>query len=194
MLLKFCHSFCTVAKGSVVFHFFIGKNSAVNLPYEPLLGFITPVVRPAVQDTYKPCRYRKCIQGHVVIFAVFIYFFIPVLSRPSFTSTTLNKDQKIEQLFYFQHVKVLYGLKMFKSSVVAVFVHAICMPSKKVPCTKIGSHGPTPMIQPPFYSLYVLHYEPGMKFSIEQFLSYMSSKNQKFQYNRVVYFVSLPSV
>ena len=28
-------------------------------------------------------------------------FFIPVLSRPSFTSRTPNKGQKIEQLFYF---------------------------------------------------------------------------------------------
>ena len=39
-------------------------------------------------------------------FAVFIYFFIPVLSRSSFTSRTPNKDQKIKQLFYFLLVQV----------------------------------------------------------------------------------------
>ena len=40
-------------------------------------------------------------------FAVFYLFFLPVLSRPSFTSRTPNKDQKIEQLFYFLLVQVL---------------------------------------------------------------------------------------
>ena len=35
----------------------------------------------------------------------FIYFFIPVLSRSYFTSMTPDKDQKIEQLFYFLLVR-----------------------------------------------------------------------------------------
>ena len=68
------------------------------------------VVKPAVQNTYKPCRSRKCIRGHILmhaIFAVFIYFFIPVQSRSCFTSRTLDKDQKIEQLFYFLLVQVV---------------------------------------------------------------------------------------
>ena len=53
---------------------------------------------------YKPCRSRKCIWGHIPmheIFAVFIFFFIPVLSRPSFTSMTPDKDQKKDKHFYF---------------------------------------------------------------------------------------------
>ena len=61
------------------------------------------VVRPAVLNMYKCCRSRKCIRWHIpmhAIFAVFYLFFLPVLSRPSLTSRTLNKDQKIEQLFY----------------------------------------------------------------------------------------------
>ena len=55
------------------------------------------------------CRSRKCIRWHVpmhAIFVVFIYFFIPVLSRSCFTSRTPDKDQKIEQLFYFLLVQV----------------------------------------------------------------------------------------
>ena len=44
----------------------------------------------------------QCMQ-----FLPFFYlFFLPVLSRPSFTSRTPNKDQKTEQLFYFQLVQV----------------------------------------------------------------------------------------
>ena len=68
------------------------------------------VVKPVVQNTYKPCRSRKCIRGHIpmhAIFAVFIYIFIPVLSRSYFTSRTPDKDQKIEQLFYYILVQVL---------------------------------------------------------------------------------------
>ena len=66
-------------------------------------------VRPPVQNTYKPCRSRKCTRGHFpmhAIFAVFYLFFLPVLSRPSFTSRTPDKDQKIEKLLYFLLVQV----------------------------------------------------------------------------------------
>ena len=61
------------------------------------------VVKPAVQNTYKCCRSRKCILWHIpvhAIFAVFYLFFLLVLCRPSFTSRTPNKDQKTEELFY----------------------------------------------------------------------------------------------
>ena len=40
------------------------------------------------------------------IFAVFYLFFLPILSKPSFISRTPDKDQKIEQLFYFLLVQV----------------------------------------------------------------------------------------
>ena len=56
------------------------------------------VVKSAVQNTYKPCRSRKCIRWHIpvhAIFAVFhLLFLLLVLFRPSFTSRTPNKDQK----------------------------------------------------------------------------------------------------
>ena len=68
------------------------------------------VVRPAVLNTYNVAdpgsasgATFQCMQ----FFTVFIYFFIPVLSTPSFTSRTPNKDQKIEQLFYLLLVQVL---------------------------------------------------------------------------------------
>ena len=66
------------------------------------------VVKPAVQNTYKRCKSRECIRWHIpvhAIFAVFYLFFLPALSRPSFTSRTPNKDQKTEQLFYFLFVQ-----------------------------------------------------------------------------------------
>ena len=50
---------------------------------------LVSVVTPAVQNTYKRCRSRKCIRWHIpvhAIFAVFYVFFLPVLCRPSFTS------------------------------------------------------------------------------------------------------------
>ena len=56
-----------------------------------LSGWLDPVITPAVQNMYKRCRSRKCIRGHIpmrAIFAVLIYFFIPVLSRTYFTSRT----------------------------------------------------------------------------------------------------------
>ena len=67
---------------------------------------LTSVVKPAVQNTYKRCRSRKCIRWHILIFAVFYLFFLLVLSRPSFTSRTPNKDQKTEELFYLLLVQV----------------------------------------------------------------------------------------
>ena len=41
------------------------------------------------------------------LFAVLYRFFLPVLSRPFFTSRTPNKDQKTEQLFYLLFAQIL---------------------------------------------------------------------------------------
>ena len=86
------------------------EQSRSSLWYSVRRYRITAVVKPAVQNTYKRCRSRKCIRWHIpvhAIFAVFYLIFLPVLSRPSFTSRTPNKDQKTEQLFYFKLVQVL---------------------------------------------------------------------------------------
>ena len=75
----------------------------------------------------------QCMQ----FFAVFIYFFIPVLSRSYFTSRTPDKDQKIEQLFYLYLFKS-YNTETSMSSVAWAFVHAIHKRSRKVPHAKSG--------------------------------------------------------
>ena len=72
------------------------------------------------------------------IFAVFYLFFLPVLSRPSFTSRTPNKDQKTEQLFYFLLFKS-YNPETFMSSAATAFVHATLKRSQKVPRAKSGT-------------------------------------------------------
>ena len=83
-----------------------------------------------------------------------------LLSRPSFTSRTRNKDQKTEQLFYFQLVP---NPETFMSSTVIAFVHAVCKHSQKCLAQKVvrfGSLGWMTMIQVPFYSSCVtLQYE-----------------------------------
>ena len=73
------------------------------------------------------------------IFAVFCLFFLPVLSRPSFTSRIPKKDQKTEQLFYFLLVQVLYNPEAFMSSAATAFVHATLKRSQKVPRAKSGT-------------------------------------------------------
>ena len=131
--------------------------------WSPLLT----VVKPAVQNTYKRCRSRKCIRWHIpvhAIFAIFYLFFLLVLSRPSFTFWTPNKDQKTEQLFYFLLVQVLLPgapqqplLCMLLAS-----THKKCLAQKVV---RFGSPGWIPMIQVPFNSSCVaLQYETGTKF------------------------------
>ena len=67
----------------------------------------TPAVTPAVQLLQIQEVHPEPHSNACNFFAIFIYFFIPVLSRPSFTSRTPNKDQKIEQLLYFLLVQVL---------------------------------------------------------------------------------------
>ena len=95
-----------ILRANLLFSVYSGVSCCLSILSTELLA----VVKPVVQNMYKCWRSRKCIQGHIpmhVIFAVFIYFFIPVLSRPSFTSRTPNKDQKIEQLFYCPVAKAL---------------------------------------------------------------------------------------
>ena len=46
----------------------------------------------------------KCLNADQ--FLLFLSIFIPVLSRSYFTSKTLDKDEKIEQLFYFLLIQV----------------------------------------------------------------------------------------
>ena len=71
------------------------------------------------------------------IFAVFYLFFLLVLSRPSFTSRTPNKDQKTEE-FYFLLVKS-HNPEMFMRSAASAFVHATRKRSQKVPRAKSGA-------------------------------------------------------
>ena len=66
--------------------------------------YLLTAVKPAVQllqiqEVHLGATFQ-CMQ----FFAVYILFFLPVLSRLSFTSRTPNKDQKIEQLVYFHLV------------------------------------------------------------------------------------------
>ena len=85
------------------------------------------VIKPAVQNMYKPCRSRKCIQGHIPmhkIFAVFFfYFFIPVLSRPSFTARTPKTRRKSKSSTFLSFTP--HSLETSMSSAVNV----LCMPS-----------------------------------------------------------------
>ena len=62
------------------------------------------VVRPAIQNSTNVADPGSASGGtfQCMQFLPFFYlFFLPVLSRPSFTSRTPNKDQKTEELFYF---------------------------------------------------------------------------------------------
>ena len=96
-----------------------------GLPYlsRPFFDYILHGTYTGISDLVTPCDIpdqplsqrsnccisRKCIRCHIqvhAIFAVFYPFFLPVLSRSSFTSRTPNKDQKTEQLFYFLLVQV----------------------------------------------------------------------------------------
>ena len=55
----------------------------LNLRYEPKkspkvividIG-IDRVIKPAVQNTFKPCRSRKYIQGHIPMHDIYLYFY-----------------------------------------------------------------------------------------------------------------------
>ena len=92
---------------------------------------------PAVLNTYKCYRYRKCIRCYIPMHEIIVYLlcFLPALYRSTFTSRTPNKDQKVEQLFYFPFIQVLITLRRpwtSLSSAVTGFVHAIYKCSRKV--------------------------------------------------------------
>ena len=97
-------------------------------------------VRPAVRVQYNYCRSRKSVRGHISMYnlhPVYIPYFLQVLSLPYFTSTTPNKDQQKEQLFYCPFVLDLYpgnahGLR--GSSLAACVFHA----PRKTPRGKSG--------------------------------------------------------
>ena len=111
----------------------------------------------------------------------FCLFFLPVLSRPSFTSRTPDKDQKIRQLFYFFSFKVHIPETSMKSALNG-FVHAISKRSKRCLVYKVvhfGSPGWIPMIQLSFCSsccsTIIMRLERN--FSIERFQSYTLVKS-----------------
>jgi D-alanyl-lipoteichoic acid acyltransferase DltB (MBOAT superfamily) len=63
-------------------------------------------VKPAVQLLQIQEVHREA-HSSACNFCRFYLFFLPVVSRPSFTSRILNKDHKTEELFYFFLVQVL---------------------------------------------------------------------------------------
>ena len=79
------------------------------------------------------------------------------------------------------------------SSAVNIFVHAVSKRSKSAShkVSNLGSLGLIPMIQPPFNSTCVAwQYEPGTKFFhsvLPELHGHKKKKNQKFQYNRMVF-------
>ena len=78
----------------------------------------------------------------------------------------------------FNHYTKPHNQEMSTSSVVNIFVHAICKHSKKYFVQKVahfGSLGPIPVIQPPFNSSCVaLQYEPGIKFFHRMIISLLT--------------------
>ena len=122
------------------------------------------------------CRSRKCIRGHIPMheffFAVFIYFsYLFYLGRPSLLG--LQTKTRRKQLFSFPLVQALLPGDVHELHGEHFCACAICKRSKKCLAQKVarfGSLGPISMIHLPFNSSCVtLQYEPGTKFSIEQF-------------------------
>ena len=83
------------------------------------------------------------------------------------------------------------NLETSMSSAVNFFVHAVRKHSKKCLVQKVdnfSSLGPIPIIQSPFNSTCVaLQYEPGNNFFHQVVPELHGHKNQKFQYNHVVF-------
>ena len=70
--------------------------------------------------------------------AFFCCFYLFFHTRSFFTSMTPNKDQKIEQQFYFLSFK-FHNPETSMSSVMNIFVHAVHKRSQKVPRAKRGT-------------------------------------------------------
>ena len=99
------------------------------------------VVKPAVQNTYKRCRSRKCIRWHIpvhAIFAFFIYFsYLFYLGHLSLLGlqTKTRRQRNYSTFCSFKSHK----LETFMSSAASAFVHATCKHSQKVPHAKSGT-------------------------------------------------------
>ena len=104
------------------------------------------VVKPAVQNTYKHCRSRKCIRWHIPVHAIFAVFnlFLPVLSRSVIFYCHLlllelqTKIRRQTNSFTFCLFKS-HNPETFMSSAVSASVHATCKRSQKVPRAKRGA-------------------------------------------------------
>ena len=117
-----------------IYILFLVSVSSMFIPSKYI--FLT-VVRPAVQLL----QIQKCIRCHIpvhAIFAVFYLFFLPILSRPSFTSRTPNKTRRQSNSSTFFSFKS-YNPETFMSSAVTAFVHATRKRSQKVPRAKSGT-------------------------------------------------------
>ena len=130
----------------------------------PSITSLPVVVTAVVQITYKPCRCRHCILGHLPqCFSFFVNFLIP---RSYFTSRTRNKDQKIEQLFHFLgDIHELYGEHFY-----ACHSHNV---------SRFNHHSVALVL------LYNMSLERN--FSIERFQVMQHQNSRKSQHNHVVY-------
>ena len=122
-----------------VFHCACYKNLVRTICLQPLM--------PSVQ-------LLQIIPGAYFNACFFNLFYIPALSRSCIFSRTPDKDQKIEPLFYFLLIHVLYSETSI-SSTVNGFVHAILKRSKKCLAQKVSHFGSLRLIsmfQPPLDS------------------------------------------
>ena len=123
------------------------------------------VVKPAVQNTYKPCRSRSA--SGATFQCMQILPFLSIFSYLSYLDHTslLGLQTKTRSIFFSFK---FYNPETSMSSAVNVVVHAIHKRSKKCLAQKVdnlGSLRPIPMIQQPFNSsCAALRYAPGTKF------------------------------
>ena len=78
------------------------EEMGIKLQALARIAFPSTAVRPAVRIQYNHCRSRKSIRGHIPVYdflPVYILYILQALSMEHFTSTTPNKDQKVEQVF-----------------------------------------------------------------------------------------------
>ena len=132
-----------------------------------MLNMSHTVVKPAFQNTYKHCRSRKCIRGHIPmykIFAVFNYF--SYLSYPGHPSclglqTKTRRQGNSSTFFSFKS----YNPETSMSSTGEHFCACCSQALTKSALHKKWAFWLIPMIQPPFCSSCVaLQYEPGSDF------------------------------
>ena len=131
--------------------------------------------RPSLLATIRKCA--KKLQINLPFLSI---FFIPVLSRPSFTFRTPNKGQKIGQLFYHPMVQVPSPgdvHELHSECFCACYLQTLT----KVPCAKSGMFWFAWTDQFPWFNHHsialVLFYNMSLEpsFSIEPFPSYTTS-------------------